>query len=135
MNRIFLLIVCTFISCSANSQNLRNLEKMDGDYQNCLDKGIHMEGCSIEYYAKVDSLLNVIYKKIRLNLNSSQKEALKKEQLKWLRKRDSYFDIISKKITKEGGSNTSDDYIMKYNDKKYLFVYDRVEELIKKYHL
>ena len=135
MKKKTLLIVFAFLTCTIYSQNIKTLEKMDDSYQNCLDAGINMHECSVKYYIKADSLLNVVYKKIRLNLNLSKKEALKKEQLLWLKKRDKFFIVANKSISQDVGSNVNEEFIMKYNDKKYLFVYDRIEELLKKYKL
>jgi uncharacterized protein YecT (DUF1311 family) len=126
-------VILITLSLNCNSQTLKTIEKIESTYQNCLDKGDNMKGCSIEHYKKADSLLNVAYKKLRLKLNVEEQLSLKTEQLKWLKKRDNYFQKVYSETKKEGdfveGSN---DFDMIVIDKKAEFVFARVKVLIKR---
>ena len=102
------------------------------DHQNCLDTNPYMLGCSYEYYKKTDSLLNVVYNKIRLKLDANQKQVFKKEQLAWLKKRDAHFKKVEKNTKNEVGDIIGNDLKMIITDKEANFVFDRVEELIKR---
>jgi len=128
-----IIIIFITLSFNCNSQTLKTIEKIETSYQNCLDKGDNMKGCSAEYYKKADSLLNVAYKKLKLKLSFEDQASLKAEQLEWLKKRDKYFQKIYSETKKEGdfieGSN---DFDMIVIDKKAEFVFERVKVLIKR---
>ncbi|MCU7617184.1 DUF1311 domain-containing protein [Chryseobacterium sp. PBS4-4] len=126
-------IIIIILSFNCNSQTLKTIEKIETSYQNCLDKGDNMKGCSVEYYKKADSLLNVVYMKLRLKLSVEEQSSLKTEQLEWLKKRDKYLQKVYSETKKEGdfieGSN---DFDMIVIDKKAEFVFERVKVLIKR---
>lgn len=88
--------------------------------------------CSQDYNEKSDSLLNVVYNKIRIKLNPEQKGKLKKEQLAWLKKRNVYFNKVYKEVENQLGNTTSQDSRMIIADKEAEFVFKRVEELLKR---
>lgn len=107
---------------------------MQIEYQSFLDTGNAMHLCSTDYYEKSDSLLNVVYNKLRKNYNPAEKRNLKKEQIDWLAMRDLYFkkeytSLKNNKIFEEG---THDFEMVLYNNKSK-FVIDRVKELIKRF--
>jgi uncharacterized protein YecT (DUF1311 family) len=128
-----IIIIFIILSFNCNSQTLKTIEKIETSYQNCLDKGENMKGCSVEYYKQADSLLNVVYKKLKLKLSIEKQSSLKAEQLEWLKKRDKYFQKVYSETKKEGdfieGSN---DFDMIVIDKKAEFVFERVKVLIKR---
>ena len=128
-----IIIIFITLSFNCNSQTLKTIEKIETSYQNCLDKGDNMKGCSVEYYKKADNLLNVAYKKLKLKLSNEEQSSLKAEQLEWLKKRDKYFQKVYSETKKEGdfieGSN---DFDMIVIDKKADFVFERVKVLIKR---
>lgn len=128
-----IIIIFITLSFNSNSQTLKTIEKIETSYQNCLDKGDNMKVCSVEYYKKADSLLNVAYKKLKLKLSIEEQSRLKAEQLEWIKKRDKYFQKVYSETKKEGdfieGSN---DFDMIVIDKKAEFVFERVKVLIKR---
>lgn len=124
-----------FFSFITFSQSLKKIEKMENNYQTCLDNGINMLGCSNDYYKKIDSLLNDVYKKARVNMSSSDKEKLKAEQLNWLKKRDQYFKKAYTDAKNEADGLSDEDLEMVYVDKKSEFVKNRVVVLMKKYKI
>ena len=131
MKRYFILIFIILFASKSYSQNLKTIESMEKSYQLCLDEGIDMHGCASHYYKQSDSILNVVYKKLRLKLNAAEKNKLKTEQLTWLKKRDKYFENEYSKLKKENlFEEGSRDFEMIYYDKKSEFVMERVKELI-----
>jgi uncharacterized protein YecT (DUF1311 family) len=92
-----------------------------------------MKTCAITFYNEADELLNLSYKKLKLQLNTSQKRKLLNEQRNWLKNRDKYFEEAFEEAKNDnGGSTLSDDFKMMYFDKKAEFVIERVKELILK---
>ena len=128
----FLLFLFNFYSYS---QETIMIEKLDTELQNCLDDTQNnMMNCTFEYYTKIDDLLNVTYKKIRVKLSKPQQEKLKSQQLTWLKQRDLYFKKVATKTSSDlGGDHSSQDYRMIFSHENALFVRDRVIELKKAY--
>lgn len=129
-----LLITALFIfAFSVEAQTFEDLKKIDTKHQTCLDKGTRMLACSQSYYSKLNSLLNATYNKALGTLDSSGKAVLKKEQEKWLNKKEVYFQKIDEnyatEITHLGAGNDKRMMIM---DEKAQFVRERVEELLKR---
>ncbi len=115
------------------SQNAKSIEDFEKSYQKCLDEGSNMYGCAHTYFLQTDSLLNVVYKKIRLELSKEEKEKLRTEQLAWLKKRDAYFEKEYSKLKKNNDLEVnSRDFQMIYYDKQGTFVLNRVKELLKR---
>jgi uncharacterized protein YecT (DUF1311 family) len=128
MKKVILFIFLLFVVHSSFSQTKATINKIDSLYQSCLDSGNNMEGCSELYYYKIDSILNVVYKKLRLQYDSSQKIILRTEERKWLLDRKNYFI----KVDNESDELSGQDRVMDVIDKKAKFVRDRVLELIKR---
>ena len=129
----------SFFSLAGQSQTATTIEAMESKYQSCLDKGKDMLACSKAYYRQMDSMLNVVYNKLRSTLDSSQKAQLKREQLQWLAKRDNYFQktkIDFKKnhqgVDADGEDFGAQDEAMIMFDKNAAFVQERVLVLIDK---
>ncbi len=130
----FLVLFFMLIGIKSHSQSLKTIEKIEKSYQECLDSGNNMRGCSINYYTKADSLLNVVYQKKREKRTDLEKNNLKKEQLKWLKKRDLYFKKEYSNLKKEDlVMEGSTDFDMIYYDRKASFVMKRVKELINRF--
>ena len=129
MKLIFGLIFLFFIN--VNSQNFSHeLDIIEKENQECLDKGKFMLNCSVKYYQENDSLLNVVYDKIKRNLNSEEKLKFSESQIEWLELRDKEF----KKINSEnsGLGNGLDDKMFEYQ-KKADFVSERIKYLINEF--
>lgn len=126
---IIILLSVVFIGNKCYGQTVKTIDVLEKSYQGCLDKGINMLGCSELYYHQMDSMLNVVYKKLRKQMSPSQGAKLKVEQLKWLSKRDQYFKNIT---LYEEGVLEKEDREMVVIDKKADFVKERIIELIKK---
>lgn len=128
-----LLALIILVSLKSNSQTLEIVYKMKSDYQKCLDKGIDMRGCALDYYNQSDSLLNVAYKNLKTKISSKEQSKLKKEQLEWLKKRDQFFQKVYSDTKKQGNFiEGTQDFDMIIYDEQARFVFGRVKELIKK---
>ncbi len=123
-------IVIFYLSVNCGyCQNKHTIDSIQKSYQICLDNGQFMSSCSKRYYRQMDSVLNVVYSKLRLNIDSVAKIQLKKEQKEWLLKRDKYFKENQNEIS---GSAAQDD-IMEMYDKNANFVKGRVLYLIERF--
>jgi uncharacterized protein YecT (DUF1311 family) len=134
-NNIFITLTFIFSLSylSGFAQATKTVESLETQYQNCLDKGQFMLGCSATFYAQMDSLLNLQYNKLRSTCDSEQKENLKDEQMEWLSKRDKQFKQIRLSIKKDAKKN---DYAAKQDEAMILadtnakYVKQRVIDLI-----
>jgi|TARA_R110002051_G_scaffold254217_4_gene313164 uncharacterized protein YecT (DUF1311 family) len=116
MKKQHLYLLTFLLSLNLFSQNFgKSLKELKTENQNCLDTGEFMYNCSLEFYKKSDSLLNLVYNNVRKQLNSDQKDKLKQEQLSWLKQRDKKFEIINNYDT--GLGNGLDDLMSKTQDK------------------
>ncbi len=133
MKRIVLLTLLTTCFGNAFSQNLQTIDSLQKSCQSCLDEGRYMYGCTAKYYEQSDSLLNVVYNRLRAKLTFEEKEELKNEQLAWLKKRDQYFKNEFQKLKSEGdweeGTVNFDMILQKINGD---FVMEQVTYLMKK---
>ena len=135
MNKKLLLIFICFINLCCYSQANKAINKLDIEHKKCLDNvENNMANCTFEFYTKMDDLLNITYKKIKIQLSKSDQQKLKELQILWLKKRDQYFKKIAKETKEElDGDNTSQDYRMICVHENAIFVKDRILELEKIY--
>jgi uncharacterized protein YecT (DUF1311 family) len=135
MKKHIFLFLFSCLNFVVFSQTAKTVNDLKTQYQNCLDKGEFMLGCSQTFYTQIDSLLNVAYTKRQAILNDAQKEKLRTEQRNWLVKRDIYFKKTLQEF-KTKNPNTSfsqaqDDALLMH-DQNAEFVMLRVQELMKK---
>ena len=127
---VFYFLIFSFC---LNAQTFDEVKACELKYQNCLDSELDMKTCAITFYNEADVLLNLSYKKLKDQLNTSQKRKLLNEQRNWLKKRDKYFEEAFEEAKNDnGGSTLSEDFKMMYFDKKAEFVIERVKELLSK---
>ncbi len=133
----FSFFCCIFLSGNAQAEKIIN--RLETQYQSCLDKGEYMLGCTKNFYFQMDSMLNVVYLKLHSTLSTSQKAKLKIEQKAWLLKRDIYFKMTLKEFeTKNQDISPSGPAFGAQNDAMFMyddnakFVKDRVLVLIKR---
>lgn len=128
-----ILFISITLTLNCSSQTLKTIDEIERSHQECLDRGDYMKGCSIKYYNESDSLLNIVYKNLKSKLNTEEQIKLKKEQLKWLKNRDNYFEKVYLETINEGlfieGTN---DFDMVVINQKAVFVFKRVKVLIKR---
>lgn len=122
-----------FIATKGFSQTKKTVDSLQNEEQKCLDKGQYMLGCSLNFYDQMDSLLNVVYFKLYHSLDTINQTNLKREQKRWLVKRDNIFKLNSQKIHKEAvkeGFDGGQDERMIIAEKNAIVVKQRVLELI-----
>lgn len=135
MNKKLILIFICFINICCYSQVIKTINKLDVEHKKCLDNvENNMANCTLEFYTKMDDLLNTTYKKIKLQLSKNDQQKLKELQILWLKKRDQYFKKIETETKEElDGDNTSQDYRMICAHENAIFVKNRIIELEKIY--
>ena len=136
---IFTSLALYAVSFTGYTQSVKTIDSLQEHYQNCLDNGKNISGCSIMFYRQMDSMFNIVYNKLRLSLNPAQQTSLAKEQTNWLTKRDRYFKTTLGKLKKanqlrvvKGMQPNSKDDMMLMCDANGEFVKSRVVALIKK---
>jgi uncharacterized protein YecT (DUF1311 family) len=131
MKKILILATTMLLFGAVNAQSLKTVEQIKAANQKCLDKGENMYECALEYYFQADSLLNVVYKKLRQTLNAEEQLKLKTVQLQWLKKRDKYFQKVITETKKECDEGS---YIFRTSveQQEADYVIKRVIELINK---
>lgn len=127
---LIFIIFFLFIYNNSNAQLRRTIDSLQAIEQSCLDSGIGMANCSCEFSHQMDSILNIVYKNIQTNLGTSQKTALKKEELLWLKKRE-INDKNSRKSAENEFAHSSIIMIACHDDAG--FVIDRIFSIIKKW--
>lgn len=132
----YILFIIFLFSISAKSQTLKDLEKTDKNYSDCIDKSMCSGCCTRDYSEAVDKLLNETYKSLLAKAkNDKEKESIKVDQRKWLSNRKFAYAKILKDLEKESEVKYKDFGTM---DKDLLLIgqtsyqYERVEYLIKK---
>ncbi|PWA04643.1 lysozyme inhibitor LprI family protein [Flavobacterium psychrotolerans] len=135
MNKKIIFIVTFFNCLTCFSQIAKTINKLDIEHQKCLDNvNNNMANCTFEFYTKMDNLLNTTYKSIKLKLNKTEQQKLKKMQIVWLKKRVEYFKKTEKETAEElDGDNSSQDYKMICTNENAIFVKNRIIELDKIY--
>jgi len=74
------------------TQTVKTIDSLEEAHQRCLDTVQYsMLHCEKAFYFQIDSLLNVVYRKLYNSLSITGKATLKKEQRLWLVSRDTYF--------------------------------------------
>jgi uncharacterized protein YecT (DUF1311 family) len=133
---LFLLLTC-FVCLRGFSQTPQTLDSLEQAYQKRLDTGIDMYGETYHFYVQTDSMLNLVYNKLRKSCDSLQKENLRDEQLVWLKERDAEFWEHLKKFktrnpeAEPGQPGSLDDAMIMYESYAHV-VLQRVYELLKK---
>ena len=132
----YILFIILLFSISTKSQTLKDLEKTDKNYSDCIDKSMCSGCCTRDYSETVDKLLNETYKSLLAKAkNDKEKESIKVDQRKWLANRKFAYAKILKDLEKESEVKYKDFGTM---DKDLLLIgqtsyqYERVEYLIKK---
>lgn len=116
----------------AHSQKIKTIDSLENKYYSCLDMGQNMLGCANTFYAQMDSLLNLKYKKLLSKMGTAEGSRLKNEQREWLKERDKQFASFKEQVNKEAVKHEFDggqDEQMILAERKALFVKQRVIEL------
>jgi uncharacterized protein YecT (DUF1311 family) len=122
-----MLTLASMTKAQAQSAYESALEKIDAKHQDCLDLGENMIACSGDYYAAMDSMLNVVYKDALKGLNTEEKTTLRTEQREWLAKRNIKFKEIEAEVKETGNGSITR---MENLEDKAGYIRERVDELI-----
>ncbi len=133
-NELCIVVMFLFSMNMCSAQTLDEVSILEHKHQICLDKGADMLGCSVRYYAQMDSVLNLAYSNLRSKIPLKEKDAFKAEQRDWFKKRDKYFKEEETGFKKQAQKEEwgSDMYMILY-DKEADFVRRRVIELINRF--
>lgn len=124
----FLLLLISFLPIThISSQTIKTIDSLESEEQGCLDKGEAMPDCAFRFYDQMDSLLNVVYKKLYASYTPTQQASLKSKQRLWLKKRDEYF----RKVAREKEEFQAGDAAMIKAQKRAQFLRDRVVALMR----
>lgn len=129
--KIYTILLFLFLTLTGQAQSAQDLQTLQQTHQACLDQGTNMLGCTQAYYRQTDSLLNVVYQRVRTPLNPTQKAALKQELLRWLKERDAFFKKTDQHVAQELDLQSKDGQMIALHQKAD-FVAKRVEALLKK---
>ena len=124
-----LLLLC----CSSKnfSQTVSTVDYLSKQYQDCLDRGKYMLGCSKQFYFQMDSLLNVVYTNLRSTLTKEQQLVITRAQQQWLTQRDAHFKQTLAKFKKANPGHSPYGSAIGAQDDA-MFMYDENAEFVKK---
>ena len=77
------------------------VDRLSDDYQQCLNKGRNMLGCTREYNAQIVYLSDKQYDSLLTHLNADEQNKLKDNQTRWLKDKDKEFRRIEKGLKKD----------------------------------
>jgi uncharacterized protein YecT (DUF1311 family) len=123
---LIVTIIIALLPMMGNAQTIETIELLEQTTQKHLDKGVDMLGHTSTLYIQMDSLLNVVYTKLRKRLPDKEKDALKQKQLTWLKDRDRYFIQLYKDQEKESSVNKEG-----WGELEYLSIYRLETEFVK----
>jgi len=129
-----LLLLLAFFSINKSfSQIEKTIDSLRKVEQACLDSGMNMPYCSYAYMQQIDSLLNLVYKKLLLKLDPAAQKELKADELNWIKEKDLYFKEVDKEFEDSVKSGEwGRDMRMIVYDNKSDFIEKRVLLLSKK---
>ena len=131
----YLLFLFSLLPTFCSAQSLQTVKDLDQEHQKLMDKGVNMLGYTVAYYNKLDSLLNVVYNKLRQTLSPEEMQELKLQQRQWLKERDAYFKQLYRDTEKKFDLKQNEweevEYLSVYHP-QILFVEERVILLIKR---
>ena len=92
LSLIIVMILNVSICCAQTANQIeKQIDKLDAVHQECLDEGVNMPNCATIFYSQMDSILNVVYKRLKKQMDTAEFKELKRSQVAWLKKRDSQF--------------------------------------------
>jgi uncharacterized protein YecT (DUF1311 family) len=64
---------------------------MERTYKDCLKAKVDTSNCGKTFLHQMDSMLNVVYEKVRIQLSTPDVIVYMKEQQNWVKKKDTFF--------------------------------------------
>lgn len=104
---------------------------LDNICQSCLDAGsIPFSECEKTRQRKLDTILNAVYRELRITLPPDNFEKLKKDERVWLKKRNANIEEAQSKIGRSDAGIDADEAIAISSDS--YFIEQRILDLLKK---
>lgn len=112
----------------------KKLQEINVTYQNCLDEGQAMVGCSRVFLSQMGELMDQILVDFQENSTKEKKDSLLQNQKEWEVKIQDKFDLINHKLDSLAQSNGAvpHDEMMIANNDKAMSIEERIVELIKR---
>ena len=107
--RIFnFLVLSVFLFLCNNyvhAQLTKSIDEMEVQYKECQRAKPDSTVCSRLYLSQMDSMLTVVFEKLKAQLSSEEKLALVKDQASWTEKKGKFFkkDVGAGSLTQEVG--------------------------------
>ena len=123
---LFFILLCTYAQSEV-------IAEMESDHKVCLQIKPDSIACSRNYFFQTDSMLDIIFNKVKTEIPSDEQMQLMKEQLSWAGKKNAYFskqDINFAYNIKEG--TWKKEMIRFVYENKGDFILKRIKILLKK---
>ena len=133
---LLLILLCITIihSCAAQvvPKDIKaQMTVLDNICQTCLDAGsIPFSECEKNRQRKLDTMLNTVYRELRITLDQETIEKLKKDERAWLKKRNANIEQEQSKIGRSDAGIDADEAMAIASDS--YFIEQRILELLKK---
>jgi len=85
-----------------------SVNRIDVSCKNCEDSGGKISYCEFVRNTALDSILNVVYKELRKEMDAASFGKLRDEQREWLKQRDDNNSANTAKMDKGDGGNATD---------------------------
>lgn len=106
-----------------------DITTMENTRQKCINEGRGSVDCEQIFYNEMDSILNVVYKRLKKQMDISEFNKLKADQIAWLKKRDTYAGKQDKEAPTGAGIEVGKSFAIRQDA---FFVEDRIKELLNK---
>ncbi|WP_298737186.1 lysozyme inhibitor LprI family protein [uncultured Chitinophaga sp.] len=133
--RKLLLFLSLLVGVRTFAQTRRAaVDSLEMNYQLCLAQSRYTYGCALEYYQKMDSMLDIVYRQLYASLDTTRRRNLKVDQSGWLERKASYFKLLDTRVEKFRTKTLAglDDQAIS-TDQKAAYIKERVTALIKNY--
>jgi len=87
-----LLLAVAFLSpLFMNGQASQDIASLDAAYKSCMQAGTDSSACGRNYLRQMDSILTVVYEKVRVQSSAKEKVDLLNDQKSWLGKKSEFY--------------------------------------------
>lgn len=134
MNARFYIISFFLLPVFAYAQTLEDVEQVEMTHKECIRIKSDSVACARNYYFQTDSLLRLIYDKVKGELQPSEKSEFMKDQVSWVGRKDAFFkkqDINFAFNVREG--TWKKDMIRVPYEEKAEFLMKRLKSLLKRF--
>lgn len=134
--RYFIVSILCFIFSNSFSQEAQQFADIEAQYKSCIKLKSDSVNCYRDYLAQSESLLNVVFEKIKNSLSADEKAKFIKEHLSWVSKKEAHFKKEDDNFYYNLKDGTWDKNMIRFTlQSKADFVKKRTQALIKLYKL